>query len=111
MTDKSLEHIRHVMLARIDIIRYPQIRALQSPVVLPADLHGPGVGPELGEEPVDVDVAARLPVDALGHHAVAVHELDALVHDDGHVLVCDLLVSQNVAVVEGDCLDVFLPRA
>ena len=51
---------------------------IPSPVLLPADLHGPGVGPELGQQPVDVDVAPRLPVDPLCHHPVTVHELDAL---------------------------------
>ena len=49
-----------------------------SPVLLAANLHGPGVGPELGQQPVDVNVAPRLPVDPLRHHPVTVYELNAL---------------------------------
>ena len=80
-----------------------------SPVVLSTDLHRPGVGPELRQQFVDVDIAARLPVDTLRHDAVAVHELDALVHNHGNIIVSDLLVSQDVRVVESDHLDVGLP--
>ena len=56
----------------------PEDFLIPSPVLLAADLHGPGVGPELGQQPVDVDVAPCLPVDPLRHHPVTVHELDTL---------------------------------
>ena len=71
----------------------PKEFLIPSPVLLPTDLHGPGVGPELGQQPVDVNVAPRLPVDPLRHHPVAVHEFDALkMWDAGklHTYICIL---------------------
>ncbi len=48
--------------------------------------------PELQEQPVDLGVDPGQPVEPLGHDPVAVHELDALVHDDRYVLVGHLLI-------------------
>ena len=48
--------------------------------------------PEVGEELVDLGVDPGEPVDSLGHDPVAVHKLDALVHDHGDILVGHLLV-------------------
>ena len=47
-------------------------------VLLSTDLDWPGVGPELGQQSVDLDVAARQSVDTLRHDPVTVHELDTL---------------------------------
>jgi hypothetical protein len=41
---------------------------------------------------VPVPVPQDWPVEPLGHDPVAVHELDALVHDDRYVLVSHLLI-------------------
>ena len=79
------------------------------PVFFSTNLYCPGIGPKLRQELVDVDVAAGLPVDALGHDPVAVDELDALVHDHGDVLVGNLLVPQHIAVVECDGFYAVLP--
>ena len=78
LSDEPLENIGHVVFT----------------VILPADLDSTGVGPELCQQFVDVDVAAGLPVDALGHDAVTVDELDALQSDNMRiVLLTGLLVS------------------
>jgi hypothetical protein len=41
---------------------------------------------------VPVPVPQHWPVESLGHDPVAVHELDALVHNDRYVLVSHLLI-------------------